>query len=128
MNDKPKINTDSTACEGGPMSNREPAEVRGRWLAKLSVTLAVLIEVFPIEADLSYGHILGYPTRISDILTIKLVCVWIILLPLLIYIMLNGYRALRRVRGRVLAVVAIISLRFIVDWCAIISILHGAKI
>ena len=106
----------------------EDHKVRAEWLVPTSVTLAILLEVLPVEADFSYGHLFGFPTRVQTILSAKLVCVAMILAPLAIYYVLNGYRGLRHARGRVIAVCLIVLLRFILDLYAIISILSGSAI
>jgi hypothetical protein len=115
-------------CDSHDLDAKSEYGSRARWLASTSVLLAVLFEVFPVEADFSYGHLFGFPTSICTILTTKLIFVSILLTPLLIYVAFNGYSGLRYVRGRVVAVCLIIALRFILDLFAIISILRGAII
>lgn len=115
------------------MSNSRPdAEseyvVRARWLATTSVVLGFLVEVLPIEADFSYGHLFGFPTTICGILAVKLICISVIVTPLLLYVVFNGYRGLRHVRGHVFTVCTIITVRFVADAIAMISILRGAII
>ena len=85
--------------------------VRAVWLAKVSVVLAIVMEL-PAggEASLIYGRF--WTESISFLVAVKVTCLSLILLPFVIYVVLNGLRALGCVRGHVtvVALIAAISL------------------
>ena len=69
-------------------------QIRAKWLVFLSVTLAILIELFPTEIDLMYGPALGMGEALFGpvpsagsiliLLAIKAACLALILLPIFI--------------------------------------------
>ena len=94
------------------MKRKDP--VRGRWLVSVIVVLAVYIELLPFEADLMYGSPLSESVLLA--LAAKVTCLTLILLPLVIYVLLNGVSALKYVRGRVTVVAVIVAIKLAHDF------------
>jgi hypothetical protein len=79
-------------------------------LVRMSLLLAVFLEVIPLETNII--GVLSSLGDVSRVLAVKAVCLTAILLPLLIYVLLNGLKGLKRVRGRaaVIGVIVVIHL------------------
>jgi hypothetical protein len=87
---------------------------RWRFLVFVSLLLAIAIEVFPTEADILWT--IGFHTKnLLLVFLAKAVCLVIILLPLSVYIGLNGWRGLRVVMGRVYWIFGIILIKLFID-------------
>ncbi len=112
---------------------RPSHKVRASWLVSLSLILAVLIELCPTEVDLMYGPVLSIgqslfgsvPGAASILLLLgaKAACLTPIVVPLLIYVVLNGRNALRRFTIRVTIIGVIVSIRLIQDVSAILGMI-----
>jgi hypothetical protein len=93
-------------------------------LVILSVTLAVLLEVLPVEWDLKVvslasGSVLGW-------LAAKSACLGLIVLPLVVYYRRHGRGGLLRVRGCLVAIGAIVAVTFLMDIAQItLMVIHG---
>src|SRR4030042_1607099 len=93
----------------GSGRDQEPqSAIRGKSLVRVSVLFAICLEVMPVEADvlgvlLSTGNVLL-------LLAVKVTSLTLILLPLAIYVLLNGVAALRCVKGRVTIVAVIVTI------------------
>lgn len=85
--------------------------IRGKWLVQLSTLVAIYLEVIPVEMDTISG--LWLRGAFSLALAVKLLCVTVILLPLVIYVFLNGPSALWHVKGRVVVIATIIGIHLI---------------
>jgi hypothetical protein len=84
--------------------------LRGKWLVDMSFLFAFCLEVIPIEMDVvSVLHSLG---NLRLMLAVKSTCLLLIILPLAIYVTVNGPTALRRVWGRVTFVVVVVVINF----------------
>ena len=91
---------------GGLSRDQTPRATRGVWLVRLSTLFAICLEVIPIEADVV--SVLWSTRAVLFVLVVKLTCLTLILLPLVIYIWLNGPGAIRRVWGRAVIVGVIV--------------------
>jgi hypothetical protein len=76
----------------------------------MSLLLAVFLEVLPLEMDIIC--VLSSLGDVSRVVAVKAVCLTAIVRPLLIYVLLNGLKGLKRVRGRtaVIGVIVVIHL------------------
>jgi hypothetical protein len=81
------------------------------WLVRVSTVLAICLEVIPIEMDVI--SVLWSAGAFRLALVVKLTCITAILLPLVIYTLLNGPRALRYVRARVAIVAVIVAIHLV---------------
>jgi hypothetical protein len=86
-------------------------EPRWRFLVFASLLLAIAIEVFPTELDLLSVAFLSKNLRLA--ILGKSVCLTIILLPLIVYIGLNGWHGLRAVRQRVFWIMLIVLINLV---------------
>jgi hypothetical protein len=99
----------------GPTAN---SAVKGYLLAFASLILAVIIEVTPFEADFTGVAILH--KDMTSFLVAKLIGLTTILVPLLLYIALNGRQGIVAAKGIVIAIGVIVILRLIFDiWSAV---------
>jgi len=111
-------------CNGSPNPAHTPEEqIRAAGLVLCSLTLAVLIEVFPTEAGLA--SICFNAGSLFLWLALKLTCSIIILLPLLIYFALNGRRGLRCTRGRIIAIGTIVIVKLVLEAPWVFPMLMG---
>jgi hypothetical protein len=106
-----------TACER-PAASGEPA-VRGRQLVFASLLLAVFIEVFPTEADLMWSALAG--RCVSLAVAAKATCLAIILIPLFLYVWINGWRGVKAAKGRIIAIGVIVALKLGVDVMCLVN-------
>jgi hypothetical protein len=88
-----------------------PYLVRGRVLVRDSLILAIFIEVLPTEADLV--AVLLSQMSIGLFVLGKAICLAIILLPLSIYIGLNGWKGPSAVKGKFAAICIIVGLNLV---------------
>jgi hypothetical protein len=86
---------------------------RHKWLVDLSLALVIVIEILPLEADCTCVLIHGGPFVAA--LVVKLACLTLILLPLLIYLAVNGLKGLAYAGARVTVVAAIVAVRLFLD-------------
>ena len=93
-----------------PSGDRIENEIRSKRLVRASTFFAFCLEVIPVEMNAI--SVLLSNGAFFLALTVKVVCLAVILLPLTIYIRRNGLGALKRIWGRVtvIAVVVAISL------------------
>ena len=98
-------------------------QIRAAGLVFWSLILAVLIEVFPTEAGLA--NICFNIGSLFLSLALKLTCSIIILLPLLIYVALNGRKGLRCARGRIIAIGTIIIVKLVLEAPWVFPMLMG---
>jgi hypothetical protein len=89
--------------------------IRGDWLIKMSVILAIAFEVVPAERNIIGVLLSLYNIHIVLLLLIKAFCVVLIILPLVIYTVFNGVRGLMHVRGRALFVGVVVVINLAVD-------------
>jgi cellulose synthase/poly-beta-1,6-N-acetylglucosamine synthase-like glycosyltransferase len=99
-------------CDPPGTSSVEIA-LRDPGLVRTSLGLAVLIEICPMEADLTcmLFSLKGLPL----FLAIKAVCLAIILAPLLRYFWLNGWKGAKAAKGKIIAVGTIVFLKLWLD-------------
>jgi hypothetical protein len=109
--------------DGLLLKRKSEGLLRARWLVNLTVVLAVLIEACPTEADFASRAILS--RGFLGWLMVKMISLTIILLPLLIYVILNGWKALRCVIGRLTVVGAIITIAIMLETQQLFSLLLG---
>jgi hypothetical protein len=89
--------------------------IRGLWLVKMSVVLAVLLEVAPAERNV-LGILLSlHNIQLTLILLAKAGFITLIVLPLVIYLAINGLRGLKHVWGRATFVGVVIAANLAVD-------------
>ena len=100
-------------CDRSPMDSKPENSMRYRPLVSLSLFLVVLLEVAPTEADFLATSIPA--GRVWFGLAIKSLCLTLILVPLIVYLAMNGRKGLRSARGRIITVCAIIVVRAIID-------------
>ena len=111
-------------CNGSPYPEHTPEDrIRAEWLVSWSLALAVLIEVFPTEAGLA--NICFNIGSLFLWLALKVTCSIIILLPLLIYVALNGRRGLHCARGRIITIGTIIIVKLVLEAPFVPSTLMG---
>ena len=95
--------------------------LKGQWLVFTSLILAILLEVLPTEAD-----ILFVAMRLGNIplfLAVKAAMLGIILLPLLVFFRLNGYKMHAAVSTRLKIIAAIVIINLIMNSLALIHFL-----
>lgn len=110
-----------TECNGESLSeNAQPP--RAGWLIFVSVLLAILLEVLPTEVDVLVT--LLQRRDLQRFLAFKSAFLVAILLPLLVYVALNGWRALRVYAVRVGIILAIVVLQLIFNVFMIVDMLH----
>jgi hypothetical protein len=98
-------------------------EIRARWLVSLSLYLVIFIEVVPMEAGLANIAIL---TRSFFVwLALKLTCLTLILLPLLIYVALNGNMGMHFAWRRMLIIGTIITTKLILELPYVVPLLSS---
>ena len=91
-----------------------------RWLVFASLLLTVLIEVLPAEADLKW--VAARHNDVRQFLVVKAVCLAMILVPLALYVWINGWRGIKAVKARVAVIgtIVVLNLAFdawiLVDW------------
>lgn len=90
----------------------EPA-IRDLWLVKVSVSLALLLEVIPLEIEVV--HISLVTGGIRYALAAKAIFLTLILLPLFIYVARNRLRTLGRERGRVAVIFLVVVAKLAFD-------------
>ena len=98
------MNASIAGCQDQP----EDRAIRGKWLVRMSTLFAICLEVIPIEMDVV--SVLWSMRAVVLVLAVKVTCLTLILLPLVIYIRLNGRTALKCVWGRVVIVVLIVAI------------------
>jgi hypothetical protein len=101
-----------------PSSLPDPA-VRERWLLKLSLSLAFIVEVLPLEADLTVVA-LAYHNIVS-FLVAKAVCLTIILAPLCCYVSMNGWNGIAAAWRVALMTYVIVTARLVMDGCLLVG-------
>ena len=79
------------------------------WLVNASLLLAVALEVFPVEDDLICGP---YLTDVPGSLAVKVTCLAVIISPLVIFFIRDGWAAWS-VWGRVTAIVTIVAVSLV---------------
>ena len=93
-----------------------------RWLVFTSLVLAVLFEVLPTEIDFiacAAGR------SILLFLTARAICMSVILIPVVLYVWINGWRGLTAVKARVIAIGIIVGLNRALDTYALVDhLLH----
>jgi hypothetical protein len=100
-------------------ASEQPAVLSGqirawsRWLVFTSVVMVVLTEVFPTEVDVLYMAM--RTGNISSFLKAKAVCLALILVPLVIFFWINGWRGLKAVKARIIALGVIFVLNLVLD-------------
>jgi hypothetical protein len=104
---------------------RSEPKVRGTVLVTVSTALALLLQANPcFESDTAAKFVAH--RGIFGLLAVKAVFLTIILTPLVIYTMLNGLRAIKHVKGRVVAITIIIVLNTVFWICLILhDIVNG---
>ncbi len=105
--DSPKLPDPAVAAS----TTSIPYLVRGRVLVRDSLMLAIFIEVLPTEADLV--AVLLSQMYIGLFLLAKAACLAIILLPLSVYIGLNGWKGLSAVKGKFAAICIVVGLNLV---------------
>jgi hypothetical protein len=120
MPDKPLNPYESPLSAPGhhPVPLDEPS-VRHRWLASTGLILAVLIEVFPLEVDLLVMALIR--KDVPYFLMAKGICLAVVLAPLFLYVLMNGWRGVMAAKGRITAIGVIVVLRLVLD---IIGLIH----
>lgn len=86
--------------------------LRWTWLPFVSLILAVLIEFLPTEADILF---VLRDQGIFTLILAKASCLTIILAPLLVYFLWNGWKSIAIVRGKVLLIGLIVLLKLAMD-------------
>ena len=113
-------------AESQPAGSKEhEREYPGTALVTASAGLAVFVEgPCGMEAGLIYGPL--WDRGVFLIIVAKVICLTVVFLPLVIYVGLNGLRALKRVWGRatIAAVIAMIALAHNV---LMLSLRYGAN-
>jgi hypothetical protein len=100
------------AALGAPSRSPEQTEIHWSWLVFLSLLAAILIEVLPTEATVLYS----LRTKGTLLLVAgKIGCVAAILLPLVLYVLRNGWRGIMPVKGRIAAIVVILLAKCVFD-------------
>jgi hypothetical protein len=95
-------------------------EPRAAWLAKTSLYLAIFIEIFPTEADVIF---IAYNLQSMPLFILIKLSFWtIILFPLFLYIVLNGWRSIQAASGKVIAIFIILFLNLIMHGFTIMGI------
>lgn len=105
--------------EGGAMiirdypNARQLAErtLRGIWLVRVSTLFAICLEVVPLEADVITMFCAARAYCLAWL--VKLSCLTLIMLPLLMYMWLNGPLALAYVKGRVAVIAVIVAVHLV---------------
>ena len=105
--------------ESGQIGDEGKTAPRAIWLVRMSVFFAVCLEVVPMEMELMNG--VSWPGSLALVLLVKAGCLTLIFLPLLIFVFLNGVRALEQVRGRVIVVVVIVAVKLAIDLLLTVS-------
>jgi hypothetical protein len=86
---------------------------RGRWLVRLSVLLALALEVVPIEADIIRAFCAMADLGFAAV--VKVIFLGVILLPLVAYGVVYGRDGLGEARRSVAAVLLIVIVRLVLD-------------
>jgi len=100
------------AALGAPSGSAEQRLIHWNWLVFLSLVAAILIEVLPTEASVLYS------LRTKGTLVVvaaKTGCVAAILLPLVLFVLRNGWRGIMTVKVRVAAIVVILLAKCVFD-------------
>jgi hypothetical protein len=102
-----------------PLSDCKPlpphtAVAPGTWLVKTSLTLAILIEVFPTETDLLVTARFR-AAGISYLVAVKAVTLPIILGPLIVYLGRYGKIGFKNAKGKIIAIGIIAALSLMTD-------------
>ena len=87
--------------------------MRGSWLVSMSLIVAVFTEVFPTEVDVLVVGVMR--KDLSSWLEAKTICLALILIPLAVYIWMNGWRGFKAAKGRIIAIGVILLLRAALD-------------
>jgi hypothetical protein len=95
--------------------------IAGRWLVRLSLLLAIMIEVVPIEADIA--SVLLYAGDVPRFLMVRAVCLAAVLGPLSVYLWLNGKAGIREAKGRITAITIIVVVKLAAETYAVIRVL-----
>ena len=109
----------SSLSDHRPIASEETV-VRMRWLVFASLLLTLLIEVLPTEADLKW--VAARHSDVRQFLVVKAVCLAVILVPLALYVWINGWRGIKAVKARVavIGIIVVLNLAFdtwlLVDW------------
>lgn len=86
-------------------------------MVRISLLFAICLEVMPVEADVV--SVLCSLRSLFLVCIVKVTCLALILLPLIVYIWLNGVRALKYAWGRVTVVLAIVAVSLAFDYFVI---------
>ena len=87
--------------------------LRGRALVNASLTLAILMEVLPLEAD-SIDMALMIKS-LGLFLIGKTICLAVILVPLVCYLWMNGWRGVSAAKGKIAAISIIVVLKLTME-------------
>ena len=108
-------------------NKRQESVMHDLRLVRASVFLAVVLEVIPLEGDI-LDHIIHVTAKGEGILlliVLKAVFLAVILLPLIVYVVRNGLRALALAKGRVAIVSIIVGINFAMFCCMVWAKLTG---
>ncbi len=110
----------------GDAATTEKAAARGLGLVTTSFVLAVLIEVFPTETDMTAVAFFAQ-RNVPAFLTEKAIFLSIILAPLLLYFWINGWRGVMAAKRRIVAIGIIVVLKLALDAFWLVSYFPHTK-
>jgi hypothetical protein len=97
----------------------EEPQMRG--LVFMSLVLAVVIEVLPVETD--FTMVAASLGNMSQFILAKATCLATILGPLFIYLALNGWRGVKAVKGMIIGIVVVVVFRLVLDASCVVNCL-----
>ncbi len=109
----------SAPADGPVLSTESPA--RWRALVFLSVILAVLIEVLPTQVD--FQVMAARRHDVQSFLTVAAICFTAILAPVVLFVVINGWRGIRAVKWRIVLIGTIVALGLARDTCILVELL-----
>jgi hypothetical protein len=88
--------------------------VRDDWLVRIAVLFAVVLELIPIEMQLLDG--LYHLRSLAIVLIVKVGCLTLIFLPLVIWITIHGFAAIKDVWRRVSLIGVIVTMNLALEF------------